>query len=1366
MERQQNPQLLSMIGLGTTSGQRRADGSLMEAGVHLRWQMGEEMGFPPGGFDLYRREQNLDQFLRCGYAVPTPVAGEIAWVPKEAGHIPLKVQITASGEVTPIEPCDLVNGVLLPGEQTLRMDFKEPIRHLRITLDEQTIPTPRAAAFWKSGDGEVLVAQARGQRQANQEWRLRLFADQIDTVILQGEDLMPCEICVVLVEDGYDWDWGQIPLNGDTPIYLPITHPEWDSPHVHSPDDHAEAKARLPASLPYEQLLKYVRGFDADLHDILYDLVGTQSQRLYQLTEQDEKDGALMQWPGMQLLKLAALDPNLARILGLYWHDEPPDPDQYYDYRLVAYYEKKLFPGRHYKYSALEVGRRYGFLLRHDDLIYGSPNPIEVERAEWDGSEWNALSVGSTIPGAPFVIRLPEPAASATLVLQAEAKLTVKGLLGTQEVDKRTVAAGGRTPDLENPAGIDVIVIETEADFKLFEIVLRKNAGALEDVVYTSFHHCVEGPPAIDAPELEPPAVLPTRTGIGVDGALSANQSSVGLRWSLPVSGGNSLLPNAPIFYHVQRADLGNLEQPEPPTAETLLNEVAPTLVTQSHASQVSGADENRSYYTDRDLPEGWYGYQVRGIDIFGRLGEWSQAETVQIIERLAPPTPQAVSAEYLDPADPWLSQEDKDWALANGLGLRVSWEWSGLLRLQAPDIAPPGAEFRIYVVMGELNTLTGSVRQVNDAGAASTLETDLTWSGAPDALAGESIRVGANFFEVNGSGSGEDCTILVNNLSAPDLAPEPGPCTLVLSPDRAYWRDYKISGSWEMRLHTVPAADIPIVTGEVVSVIDYQPNAAAQPGATRTVITNQVLADADGMLIPGALLCDGIVYRAYGHALDPLEIHIAPYLSPTDSNLLIEPPAGAQFTYYPGKKYEALIADFTIPVDPAKGTASAHVALSCSDGNRRIADDPIWDAPGRGGLGSRPGNEGPLSNACRVMAVNRSSPAAPGNVPAADEPIFARPANFYGQAKYTLAWEPAADAAGYAVYRCSGATFCDHDLKQWREQNDYYANPDEAYADDLARLTAWLASYDPALTTGELLSDPEAHLEVWKAWGQAFYPGLTDAEIQARADRPGSEKAFSRVNTEPATGVTYTDAFDGRGQGFYLYRVRALDAADNYGAWSATYPPVHIFDVTPPARPIITSTLSSEQSIHLTWRANVEKDLQGYWLWLSESPEEIFDVRRLAPAIVTGPSSGNSDESFSIEDLIGGQDYYFRLAAVDLNGNVSEPTPVQTARPIDTGFPAPPVFTEALWQGSDPDLEIRLAWEPPQANSQILVQRCTGSSPSWTSLSNWLPSDNQGYTDNTARPHQSYTYRIQVKSAVGLLNQDFNVITVQALYP
>ena len=52
----QLPKLLSMMALGTNGGHQLADGSLMPAGVHLRWDFDGELGFPTGGFDVFRRE--------------------------------------------------------------------------------------------------------------------------------------------------------------------------------------------------------------------------------------------------------------------------------------------------------------------------------------------------------------------------------------------------------------------------------------------------------------------------------------------------------------------------------------------------------------------------------------------------------------------------------------------------------------------------------------------------------------------------------------------------------------------------------------------------------------------------------------------------------------------------------------------------------------------------------------------------------------------------------------------------------------------------------------------------------------------------------------------------------------------------------------------------------------------------------------------------------------------------------------------------------------------------------------------------------------------------------------------------------------
>ena len=200
------------------------------------------------------------------------------------------------------------------------------------------------------------------------------------------------------------------------------------------------------------------------------------------------------------------------------------------------------------------------------------------------------------------------------------------------------------------------------------------------------------------------------------------------------------------------------------------------------------------------------------------------------------------------------------------------------------------------------------------------------------------------------------------------------------------------------------PAVQIPVVTGLVVKVRNYTGADPAVPHGTRTVVTDQQQTDPEGVLLPGALLCDGQVYQAYGHTLSGvLQIHILPHARPTDVSLDVEPPVGAAFTYYPGRKYVVFIPGFGPASETVSGTAIINVGVSCADGKSYAQDNPVWAEPGRGGNSGRPGNEGPVSLPSKVLAPQRALPLAPGNVPRAKEPILARPANYYGLAKYTL---------------------------------------------------------------------------------------------------------------------------------------------------------------------------------------------------------------------------------------------------------------------------------------------------------------------------------------------------------------------------
>ena len=459
MKRQQNAELLSMVGLGTNGGQARADGSTLERGIHLRWQIDDRLGFPSGGFDIYRREQDLTPYACCSQVTVTP-AGSIRLTPATPGMTCTLADFSSSGAASPAVACGSALGAFFSASQAVTIEFAEPVRSVSLTLDAATPPTPHAAAFWRSGQDLVQVAAQDAVTGSSGEWTLAIYADQIDRLVLSGTDLLICTLCSVRTFDGYDLGWGALPLNGTLPIYLPITNPEWFSPHAHTPDDQAEAEARLPLNLPTDTFAAYASGFADELHTILYDLVGTQPQYLHKLSEIADDNPATLQWPGLDLLLLAALDPNLARILGQYWLDLPPKANKYYDYRVVAHYGQYEAPGRSFHFNALDEGTYYGTILILDGVTYTSANPLTIASTTWDGSSWNALSLTADIPNAPLTVQLPPGLGHILLRAVPQADLTVRCYAGVNLVTEQMVSAGEVTFSFTSEQDITALTLE------------------------------------------------------------------------------------------------------------------------------------------------------------------------------------------------------------------------------------------------------------------------------------------------------------------------------------------------------------------------------------------------------------------------------------------------------------------------------------------------------------------------------------------------------------------------------------------------------------------------------------------------------------------------------------------------------------------------------------------------------------------------------------------------------------------------------------------------------------------------------------------------------------------------------------------
>lgn len=239
---------------------------------------------------------------------------------------------------------------------------------------------------------------------------------------------------------------------------------------------------------------------------------------------------------------------------------------------------------------------------------------------------------------------------------------------------------------------------------------------------YILFNKRKAAEPALPVPGGLKAYELPGGYFPNAQGELSSAINNSGLRWALPEDNTGSLLPESAVMYLVWRADLGNGPTPTPAGKHNLVTKLPndkpkPILVTKPRLA--SGVTPQRSadwpselmHYIDRNLPDGWYSYQVNGIDLFGRHSVNSAPVQRRLLEKIPPPSPPGVEASALDPLDPWLikdfehvtwynSLSKEPWFTAlpkekqlNVIGLRVEWKWLLAQQRQSPNTKG----FRIY---------------------------------------------------------------------------------------------------------------------------------------------------------------------------------------------------------------------------------------------------------------------------------------------------------------------------------------------------------------------------------------------------------------------------------------------------------------------------------------------------------------------------------------------------------------------------------------------------------------------------------------------------------------------------------------------
>lgn len=288
-------------------------------GIHLRWAFPSAAGFPEGGFRVFRRPATRKPGTTVVFTPPSPGTTSGSEHAFGVGSERVTVRLPAGAGMTVSATGTLAVNAPAGVSGEVEIGFAAPVSVVRVEVRSAgALVTMRGVA------GGVVVAEAdtSGQQPTAGVTVREIVAPFLDGVVLPltvGEVMrvaFSTEASVVTES------WGA-PL-----VTLPMLGP------ASTP---ADALARLPVALRNRfaasrgaAVARYEPGLPA-----LLEMLGRCRKPLAEQPDLDaDADGAPLRSLAPQAaLLLAALDPNIARFLGLYWVDETAAPGSH-DYRV------------------------------------------------------------------------------------------------------------------------------------------------------------------------------------------------------------------------------------------------------------------------------------------------------------------------------------------------------------------------------------------------------------------------------------------------------------------------------------------------------------------------------------------------------------------------------------------------------------------------------------------------------------------------------------------------------------------------------------------------------------------------------------------------------------------------------------------------------------------------------------------------------------------------------------------------------------------------------------------------------------------------------------------------------------------------
>ncbi len=219
-----------------------------------------------------------------------------------------------------------------------------------------------------------------------------------------------------------------------------------------------------------------------------------------------------------------------------------------------------------------------------------------------------------------------------------------------------------------------------------------------------------------------------------------------------------------------------------------------------------------------------------------------------------------------------------------------------------------------------------------------------------------------------------------------------------------------------------------------------------------------------------------------------------------------------------------------------------------------------------------------------------------------------------------------------------------------------------------------------------------------------------------------------------------------------YLYYVCTIDSVGN----EAKSDPIMVMkpNTEPPATPTgLSGVIDSSGVLTLTWDSNHEDDLWGYIVFMANDKDHVFSR-------IVGSPIRNSQFIDTVPMNFFDDQVYYKVAALDLPGNISPPTEMVAVSRPDLIPPSNPVFKD--YEVTDEG--ISLTWTPSMSLDVVehrLLRRKKGEKE-WQLLEAYTPVG-VTYMDRDLIPDHYYEYTLLAMDEVGNKSESINTVTLKS---